>query len=389
MRTRSFDVIVLGLGGVGSAACHALSRRGARVLGIEQHARGHALGSSHGETRLTRKSYLARPEYIPLLHASERRWEEIGAALGRELLVRTGHVVVALPGTPAMPRHAARVAAEHGVRIESLSPAEASARFPGLRVPEGYEAYVEPGAGYLAVERCVEACCVLAESFGATLRFDEAATSWAADGDGVQVKTARSTFRANALVICGGAWSAELLRALALPLVVERIPQLWFAGAPVHEVRRGMPCFLFELAEGTFYGVPSLRDGRVKVCGSSRPRAVVDDPSRLDRALHEDDLVDVRAFIERCLPALSPELAGSSMCMDAMTPDARFVVGAHPRHDRIFFAAGLSGHGFKLAPVLGEELARRCFSRALEPRLDLFDLGDRAAGIDAEPRWSR
>ncbi|HSO00619.1 MAG TPA: N-methyl-L-tryptophan oxidase [Candidatus Nanopelagicales bacterium] len=351
----SFDTIVIGLGGMGSAACLHLAGRGSRVLGLEQYGLAHDRGSSHGETRIVRRAYLGSPELTQLLCRSYALWDELERDSGQPLFCRTGLLYAAVGESPQIPADAARVATERGVGIELLDPAAAAARFPGLRIPRGARAFFEPDAGYVAAEAAVEACCRLAEARGADLRFHEEVRSFGQRGRSVFVTTTRGEYQADALVVTAGPWTGRLLADLGMPLVVQRIPQLWFP-VDARRAAAGTPCFCFEMPHGFFYGVPAVKDGRMKICGGG-PRYTVDDPSCLDRALTSADLVDVRRFIAECVPGVPPEPALMSMCMCTMTPDERFVVDRHPAHERITFAAGFSGQGFKLCPAVGELLA--------------------------------
>lgn len=373
----SFDAIVLGLGGMGSAACHHLARRGARVLGLEQFSLAHPLGSSHGETRLIRRSYLEHPAYIPLLHRSYELWEELGREASRKALFRTGLLFVGAPGSLAIPADPEAVAARHGVRVEEVLAGEVERRFPSFRIPEGCRAYFEPGAGYVTVEASIEAHCRLAEARGAKLSFGERVISWSANGSGVEVTTDRRVHRGGRLVVTAGPWSHGLLRDLGIPLSVQRIPQTWFSAGDLHRADRGAPCFSFDLPYGFFYGVPDVGGGQMKIAGGGR-RLVVADPSRLDRRLRAEDLGEVRRFIAECVPGAPSDPARDSMCMCTMTPDERFVIDVHPAHRRVAFAAGLSGHGFKFAPVVGEALADLALEGRTTLPIDFLRLRGRA-----------
>lgn len=352
-----FDVIVVGLGGMGSAACWRLARRGARVLGLEQFSLAHGLGSSHGETRIIRRSYLPRPDLIPLLHRSYALWAELEREADHPLFFRAGLLVAAPETSPEVPEDLERAAARHGVVVEALDAAAARRRFPGLLVPEGYRAYFEPDAGYVAAEAAVQVCCRLAEARGAELHFHEEMVSFAQRGGHVEVTTTQGTYRAGALVIAAGPWSGRILAELEMPLVVQRIPQLWFPADERHAAARGAPCFRFDLPYGSFYGVPAVNGGRMKIGGGGGARRAVPDPSRLDRQLQAEDLVELQRFLAECVPGVSSVPAESSMCMCTMTPDEGFVIDRHPADERVVIAAGFSGHGFKFCPAVGDLLA--------------------------------
>ena len=312
---KAFDVIVLGLGGVGAAACyHAALRKGRRVLGLERFGVAHDRGSSHGETRIFRRSY-DHAGYAPLLDRSLDGWQALERRAGHSLFRRTGLVLVS----------------------------------------DAAGMNYEPDAGYVLVEPSVRAHCDLAREAGAELHFEEPALAWhATEEDGVCVTTSKGRYVGDALVIAGGAWSSELLAALGLPLVVERIPQAWFASSPLWEA--DAPCFIFDIDRGYFFGVPGPAPGRIKVAGRTK-RTTVHDPALLDPALSGDELEAIGDFIDEHLHGVSRRPLAQSACMCTMTPDSHFIVDAHPEFPRVVFAAGLSGHGYKFVPVLGEALA--------------------------------
>lgn len=344
-----FDVIVLGLGAMGSAAAMHLARRGARVLGLERFGPAHDRGSSHGESRLIRKAYFESPAYVPLLERSYALWDALSADAGATLLHRTGLVLFGKRAAAA-----SAVAREHGVVVERLSPAEARVRFPALRVDDELEPLFEPGAGWLEVERCVRAHLDGARAASADLRFEEPALAWRIDASSghVEVETARERHRAGRLVVAGGAWAPSLLADLGLPLQVNRVVQTWFNAAPAHD---DAPCFGFDLSDGFFYGFPRV-GGHVKVAEHTA-RQPVGGPEEVRRSIDAADTRRVESFVRDRLPQLRTAPVQAKTCLYTMTPDEHFIVDRHPQHPQVTIAAGFSGHGFKFSPVVGEMLA--------------------------------
>src|SRR6476659_5381583 len=90
----TYDAIVLGTGGVGSAALFHLARRGARVLGIDRFAPGHDRGSSHGQTRLIRQAYFEHPDYVPMVLRAFDLWHELEQLAGETLYHQVGLVQI-------------------------------------------------------------------------------------------------------------------------------------------------------------------------------------------------------------------------------------------------------------------------------------------------------
>lgn len=367
-RMTRFDVIVIGLGGMGSAALWQLAQRGLRVLGIESFAVGHDRGSSHGGTRIIRKAYFEHPDYVPILHRAYAGWAELEEQTAENLFERTGLLLLG-PPNGAIIAGVRRAADAHRLDIAEVSPGERSRRFPGFAVGDGIGALFEADAGFLYVERCVTACVAAAQALGARIVTGERVGSWSADGRVATVETDRTRYEAGALVICGGAWSAALLRDLGLSLEIRRKVVLWFS--PRHELfsmRRGCPVFGIETAHGFFYGFPDVDGSGVKV-GDHTGGETVADADALDRRLLPSDTPRIRGFIEQFLPGVDSTVLRHSVCMYTMTPDEHFIIDRHPHHANVAFAAGFSGHGFKFAPVVGSVLA------------DLVTQGDTAAPI--------
>src|SRR5205823_11824179 len=205
-----YDVIVLGTGGVGSAAAYQLAKRGANVLGIDQFPGGHDRGSSHGETRVIRQAYFEHPDYVPLLLRAYELWHELERQSGIDLLHQVGLLQVGPP--QGLVVHGVVEAARlHGLSVDSLTATEVCRRFPGFRVPEGSVGVFEPAAGYLKVEKCVLAHLAGAKQHGATLQFGVTVSDWHAEKGGIRVLSDQGDFSAERLLITAGPWAPQLL----------------------------------------------------------------------------------------------------------------------------------------------------------------------------------
>jgi monomeric sarcosine oxidase len=362
------DVIVLGTGGVGSAALYHLASRGVRVLGLDQYPPAHDKGSSHGETRIIRKAYFEHPDYVPLLHRAYQLWDDLQLRSGRrDLFERTGLVQIG-PEDGVVIDGVLTSAARHGLNVQKLSAAESRYRFPQYAVPEDCVAAYEADAGFLRVEECVKEHLRLAQQMGAELQTGVLVRDWHATADGVEVETSEGSFQAGALVITAGAWAPTLLASLGIPMKVLRKPLFWLqSSSSAHLQAAGCPCFFYELPEGQFYGFPELTTGCGVKMACHTGGEVVADPAAVDRQLKPHDLALIQSFAASCLPQVNGALVKESTCLYTMSPDEHFIVDHHPGHANVVFAAGLSGHGFKFASVLGEILA----DLALEQRTDL------------------
>jgi sarcosine oxidase len=376
----NYDVIVLGTGGVGSAAVDQLAKRGAKVLGIDQFPGGHDRGSSHGETRVIRQAYFEHADYVPLLLRAYELWRTLEQEAGIDLLHQVGLLQVGPPGGFVV-RGVLEAARQHGLKVESLAAGEIPRRFPGFRVPEASVGVFEPAAGYLKVERCVLAHIAAARQHGAEFQFGVTAREFRGEGCSVRVVTDQGEFSAAKLIVTAGPWAPQLLANLGVRLFIRRKHLYWFPANDVsyHE-SSGCPTYLYELPHGVYYGFPQINSLGVKVAEHSGG-AVIDDPTGDPRPLDPADLARVEAFLTQCLPGVGRPLQRRSVCFYTMSPDEHFIVDRHPDFSHIHFAAGLSGHGFKFTSVLGEALADLALTGTTELPIGFLGL-HRFAGKD-------
>ena len=352
----TYDVIVCGTGGVGSAAMWRLARRGVRVLGIDRFAPPHDHGSSHGQTRVIRQAYFEHPDYVPLLLETYRLWTELEHLTGTKLYHETGLLEVG-PHDGVVVEGVVSAARQHHLQIEELAGAQIESRWPELRVPHPLTGVYEQRAGYLLVEECVEAQLRAASEAGAELESNVEVLESAIDRDAISLRTTKGQFSASAVVVTAGAWAAQLLRDLNLPLEVRRKSLFWFATPSAARASlASLPVFLYELPQGIFYGFPQLDDRGIKVAEHSGG-IPVSDPAQLDREVDTTEQAAVSGFVRGHIPRVTTEITDHATCMYTMSPDEHFIVDSHPSYPQVALAAGLSGHGFKFTPILGEVLA--------------------------------
>ncbi len=353
---QTYDVIVLGAGGVGSAALWTLARRGVRAMGIDRFNPPHDRGSSHGQTRVIRQAYFEHPNYVPLLKESYRLWNELEQQSGQTLFQQVGLLEMG-PADGVVVPGVMRAAEQHQLPVEPLGAQEIQQRWPGLRVPPELVGVFEPTAGYLLVEDCVAAHLAAAEAAGADVLRDTEVVDWRADVGGVCVRTAKGEYSAGKLIVTAGAWASRLLSGLQLALEVRRKSLFWLAvDSAQYDAAGGFPVFLCELPEGVFYGFPRM-DGRTMKIAEHSGGATVDDPARVERTIDPDEFQRVQRFVAGFLPEVAARVVDHLVCLYTMSPDEHFVVDLHPAYQNVVYAAGLSGHGFKFAPVLGQALA--------------------------------
>jgi monomeric sarcosine oxidase len=369
-----YGAIVLGLGGVGSAALYHLAKRGVRAIGIDRFMPPHDRGSSHGHTRVIRQAYFEHPDYVPLLKEAYRLWRELESATSRQLFFQIGLVEIG-PSDGVVVTGVLRAAAEHRLPVEALTGSEVERRWSGLNVGDGLVGVFEPAAGYLRVEQCVQAHLDAAQASGAKAVCETEVASWSADARGVRIlATSGAEITGDRLLIAAGSWSAQLLGELQTRLEVRRKSLFWFATDDArYEATAGMPTFLFELPAGVFYGFPKLDDRGVKFAEHSGGRTV-DDPLAVDRAIDAEEQRRLTDVLSHHLPGVSSRVADHAACLYTMSPDEHFIVDRHPQHANVAFAAGLSGHGFKFTPVLGRVLADLALDGGTDLPIDFLSL---------------
>lgn len=353
----SFDVIVVGVGAMGSSACYQLARRGLSVLGLDRFDIPNALGSSHGQSRMIRLAYYEHPDYVPLLKRAYELWDELESISGEKLLHITGGIYIG-PENGELVGGSLRAARQHGLDHELLDHDELRRRFPQFHVPGEWVGLHEPRAGFLRPERVVAAYAQAALRAGAELHGREAVVEWGADAHGVTVQTTRSVYRADHLIFCGGPWSAQLLRDLQVPLVVTRQVMGWVWPKEPELFGLGrLPVWAIDRQDGTLhYGFPMSSDvPGFKVAHHAKGRAT--EPDLVMRDPLPGDEETFRPVLRQMIPAADGPLLSLKVCLYTNSPDQHFIIDRHPQVERVTLACGFSGHGFKFASVVGEVLA--------------------------------
>lgn len=184
MADTRYECIVLGTGGVGSAALYHLAKRGVRVLGLDQFPPGHDQGSSHGDTRIIRLVYFEHPDYVPLLRRAFDLWQQLGEQTTLDVFMRCG-ILQAGPGDGEVITGLLAAAEAHRLELNVLDAQDLNERFPGFSIGEDQTVLFDPNGGILRVEDCIRAHVSLAKAAGASLVIGEPAVSWKPIGDGV------------------------------------------------------------------------------------------------------------------------------------------------------------------------------------------------------------
>lgn len=374
MPGKSYDVVVVGLGGMGSATACALARRGAKVLGLEQFTPAHDRGSSHGHTRIIRTAYYEHPDYVPMCRAAFAGWYQLEQEVGKHLLTVSPCLSLGRP-TAEVVAGVQVAAREHALAVETLSADEMRRRYPMYRLAPDEVGVVEQEAGFLYVEACVQAHLERALALGAELHFRESLVGWEATPYGVTVRTHAATYHAKQLVLTAGPWAGQLLGTVGAALRVMRQVVLWFQPEQPEDFRRDrFPVFIASTEQGHFYGLPMIDEFGVKIARHYGAPELLS-PAEIDGTPHAEDEEPVRAFVRRYLPGAAGPVSKMSVCRYTLTPDRHFLIDRHPAHANVVLAAGFSGHGFKFAPVVGAILAELTLEGRTAWPLELFRVG--------------
>jgi sarcosine oxidase len=370
----AYDVAIIGLGIIGSAALLRATQRGLRAIGIEALEPGHDCGSSHGETRVFRLAYFEHPSYVPLLREAHTLWRAIEAAAGRSLLTTTGVVEIG-PASGELVSGTLASARLHGLRHELLDADRLTRRFPAFLVPPSYVGVFQPDGGYLAAEAAVDAQIALARAGGARVQSAARVTAIEAGPNGVVIQTqAGADIEARTAVVAAGPWTTSLLPELSPFLRVTRQVLGWLSPpSPGAFSPECFPVFLFESPLGIHYGFPVHSSQGLKLARHHHLDETTN-ADAVDRVVSSRDKEAILAFRDRFLPAAAGPLTHTTTCLYTMTPDGHFIIDRLPDRPQVIVASACSGHGFKFAPVIGDILTDLAVSGTTARDISRFGL---------------
>ena len=382
-----YDVVILGLGAMGSAAAYQLAKRGAKVLGLDRFAPPHAFGSSHGDTRITRLAIGEGAHYTPLALRSHEIWREIERETGADLLTQTGGLILSSGNRTATLHvddffaNTVAAAEKHGIAHRMLDAADIRKEFPQFAIRDDEIGYYEAAAGFLRPENCVRAQLALAQKYGAEIHTHETVLGFEPSADGVTMATTRGRYAAEKLIVAAGAWLPQLLDArYAATFKILRQVLFWFdvEGPIAPFLPDKCPVFIWEQQgpDQAIYGFPAIDgpQGGVKVATAQYERCTT--PETVDRAVAPEEAMRMYdTQVGSYFPALTRTCVKAVACLYTVTPDAEFVIDVHPDSERIIIASPCSGHGFKHSAAIGEALAELAMEKKSHFDLSPFRLG--------------
>ncbi len=386
--SNSFDTIVVGLGAMGSATLYQLAQRGIKVLGIDLLAPPHTLGSSHGDTRITRQAIGEGDHYTPLSLRSYEIFREMERLTETSLLEVTGGLMISSLSEPVSVVHVPQffqntvaAAKKFGIKHEILNAKEMRLRFPQFNVDDDEMGYFEHDAAYLRPEEIIRVQLKLAGELGAAIHTNETVIGFEENARGVEVYTNQGTYTAERLVLSVGPWLTELLPQLKPVFKVYRQVLYWFDIADSFDkfAPPKFPLFIWQLkgAEAGVYGLPALDGphGGFKI-GSSNYLTEPVTPESVDRSVSAEETVEMfESKVVRCFPLANEKCLKSAVCLYTVTPDSAFVIDWLPDSQRIVLCSPCSGHGFKVAAAIGESIAEMTTKGHSHLDLSAFKLG--------------
>lgn len=382
----NFDVIVVGLGAMGSATLYQLAQRGAKVLGIDQFDPPHTQGSTHGESRVTRLAVGEGSEYIPLVRRTHEIWRELESQTGESLLhISGGYILCPLDGGAGwhgggnFAVKTAVLAQQFGIEHELLSADEIRQRHPIVRVENHFQAYYEPTGGVVDPEAAVRTQLRIAKELGARAVVNEPVLDVNANASGVTVVTANGRYQADKVIISAGAWVKHFLpERWQRPFQIYRQAMYWFAAEDLSRFSVEQFPFLLwigETEEDYFGAFPVAKGNKPAVKLLTEQYIETCDPTTVSRDVTQAEIAEfTERFVPRKLHYLTQRCLAAHACLYTVTPDEHFVIDWHPESERIMIVSPCSGHGFKHSAAIGESVAQWVWDGKSEIDLSKFSL---------------
>jgi sarcosine oxidase len=351
-----YDVAVIGLGAMGSAALCHLARRGKRAIGVERFEPGHARGSSHGESRAIRLGYFEHPSYVPLARRAYENWRELERLTGETVLTVTGVLEIGRPGSIIV-QGSLEASRLHGLEHEALDAAEIMRRYPQFALPSDYSAVWQPDGGFLRPELGNALHLGLARNAGAEILAGSRVIAVEPAASCIRIVLEDRVIEAGSAVVAAGPWIGDLVPELRPRLTLTRQVQCWFEPREEQAVRLGnLPVFIIDDEDDICYGFPAFSGSGFKAA-SHHDSGIIGHADEFGQDAGPADEARIRRFVERYLPAAAGPLKQMRTCLYTKTPDEDFVIDLLPSEPRIAVASPCSGHGYKFASVIGEVLA--------------------------------
>ncbi|MBT2686729.1 N-methyl-L-tryptophan oxidase [Bacillus sp. ISL-47] len=348
------DVGIIGLGTMGSMAMWQLAKSGASVIGFEQFGVGHDRSAAGGESRIFRTAYKEGTHYVPLLKDAYKLWRNLEEESGNPLLTLTSGLIIGHPETADM-KNVYKSIQEYHLDHEVLNWEEAGKRYPQHRLQKGEQIIIDKLSGYLRPQLSIVSAVQRARDLGAEIHSHTAVDHIKSERDGVTIFAGGKTFKVRKVLVTAGPWAVNFMQEFADFMDVRRLVNAWFLPRKAnHFCEENFPVFTREREGFYYYGFPSVDGNMVKIGMFTTEKSRISSPDSLDRAVDLKELAAFAEIIEKDLPGLYPDPSRVNSYMEIYTADRHPVIGTSTGQDRIIYLTGFSGHGFKLAPVMGK-----------------------------------
>ncbi|REJ76065.1 MAG: N-methyl-L-tryptophan oxidase [Acidobacteria bacterium] len=358
---KTYDVIVAGLGAMGSAALFQLAKSRVKVLGIDRFSPPHDLGSTHGETRLTRLAIGEGEEFVPLVMRTNEVWRELEEASGNKLLTTTGGLIFTsgeggsvLHGSDIL-ADTIRIARNFGIKHDILDHKELESRFHDLKFEPNSRGYYEYGSGYLNPELCIETNLGQARVHGAETAVNERIIEIDETDGKVEIITSKDKYECSRLLLSAGAWVNKLLgdRVPEKRFRIFRQVMIWFRGLSDYS-DASFPVFIKGGSDehSSYYGFPAVEGSDAIKIGIEQFETE-SDPDAVDRSVSETDTRKAFELVSKNFN-IEPDPVKIKTCLYTVTEDFGFVVDFLPGSANILVVSPCSGHGFKHSAGIGQ-----------------------------------
>ncbi|HVB25937.1 MAG TPA: FAD-dependent oxidoreductase [Ktedonobacteraceae bacterium] len=372
-------IVIVGAGIVGLSTAYALLTQGFQhVTILEQEHVDHARSTSQGVSRLLRFEYGAETLYSEMVRLSLACWKRLERMTKQTLYTRTG---LLMPGTDndRFTRSSYTTMHKLDLPVEQLSAPCCQQRFPQFAT-EPYNIFTyNTEAGILHASTCLHVLKERILALGGTICESCRVSRVSHEAQYRPIRLFCEDTRNNGdliadrVVLATGPWVHRLLGELHLPIQMTRQYLLYFAGLPLPMFDIGtFPAFI----TNDLYGFPvhQMHNGQYWLKAASHTFGPSIDPDET-RAPDERFIARTARQLRELIPALQQaSLAHVDSCMYDVSPDENFILDRLPDDPRIVFATGLSGHGFKFGPLLGELLASLLCDTTPAVPLDRFQL---------------
>ena len=373
MKKNIYDVIIIGLGAMGSAASYYLSKNGVKVLGLDTYEPPHKLGSSHGHTRVIREAYHEGTSYVPIVKRAYELWNELDHEIEDKLILEYGGMYLGDDGKYLS--DAKKSAKKYDIPIKEFSSKEIKEKYNILNPPNNFKGLLENRSGAVFPEKAISNFLSKSINNGSSHNYNEKVIGWEKQSKFYKVETDKNNYFAEKLIFSSGAWIKNLVPSLKLPVKIERQVLFWFD--PIKDKDKfhysNMPNTGWDLDNGMeFYTQPNIENKGFKVAMHHNGKFISEDD--LNRESNADDLSIVKNFLEEYIPLANGKLIDSRVCVYTNTPDLDFIIDFYPNDENIIICSPCSGHGFKFTPAIGEICSELVINNAVNYDLSEFSI---------------